>query len=295
LKKLSVLIFLILCTSYTRANHCTIKGPQELILSKQTNQHQLEENFVFNHCNQDTKSRLTRLIKDFRGSFTQRLARIELKNKNLIMSQSIKVQGLNEYLKDNLKLSKHLVIQNAKFVTTQKNHLALNEFDDLFIECEQCETMGKKTAKINARDRKGLKKQLWLKFNIATTIKVLRSIHTVKVTNKPLSIRHFEWKSIHTMKPEDYFTDLRNIRFYYANQVIKKGINLKQRSLSRAKLVYYGRPVVVQMAKGSLKLKGKAIPTSSGHLGDIISLKNSRTKKIIIGKIIDQNLVEVEL
>ena len=235
------------------------------------------------------------LIQDYSGTLDNRQLKTEMKEYEISLHQPIKIKKINNYLKKSLNLQKDLYILNTRLLSNKSSHFALDELDEVKVSCKECHTMGEKTALITIYDKKNNKHRHWIKFEVTAKVKTLSPLKAISVTNTPLQAKYFEWKNIYSQTPEKYFTDLKRIRFHKVNHIIKQNSPLLKRSLNSINLVRVGRIANIQMTNGFLKLKGQALPMRSGKIGEIISLKNTRTKKIIVGKIIDNNLVEVEI
>lgn len=249
----------------------------------------------FEHCKEAEIERTLSFIKDYRGLLTNKQINLEGGLEKIYLTDTFKITHLNDFLKKHLKTDSSFTVEKSKFVMDRKNTFSLGRFNDVFVQCDQCSTMGKKTAKVTAINTKGEKNSYWVKFHITSRIKTLVPLSTINVNNQTLSARQFQWRFISTTNPEKYYTDLKAIKFHKANQVLKRNAPLLKRSLSPARLVKVGQPAIVRMNSGTLRLKSKALPTTSGKLGDTISLRNTRTKRTLIGKVIGKNLVEVEL
>ena len=286
-------LFLILFTQQTFA--CLINAPRRVVVTRKTTSSHIRDLLTFSDCSEKKQSQFISLIRDYRGELTNRQIQAEKNLADASLKHSLTIEALEHFLQRKINKPKHLVIKNAELTTSRRPIVITTEFDEIHLECQDCHVMGNKTSRVTVIDQKNNSQQLWVKFQLATQIKALAAKDTIRITNRSLSKSMFTWKMITTTEPEAYFQNIDDIRFYKINHTIKRNSILRSRQLTPVNLVSFGSPVKTRLMSGHLHLTGRAIANKSGKIGDLVSLKNIRTKKIIIGKVIDKNLVEIEL
>lgn len=108
---------------------------------------------------------------------------------------------------------------------------------------------------------------------------------------------------------ESLRTDRRNIaelhRGYYTTpdqivgKIAKYTLNAENvitpSAVSMPKLVQRGKNVIIMAATGGIEVKMNGKAMADGHLGELIKIKNQRSQRIIQAKVIDLNLVSVDM
>lgn len=292
MKKITLFLFLAIRSLHA---DCVISPPSNLALSTKSTIEQLKKTLSHSGCDNIELRKFLSLIKDYRGLLTSRQVAREGFHKSVSLKNSFHILSLNDFIKKYIDTHKKFSIDKSTFTGTQKSLVSYDNFDDIRIQCKQCHTLGEKTARLVLIDKKGITHTHWLKFNIVSNIEAIVPTETISVNHKSLNDRLFKKKTISTMSPEVFHTDFKSLKYKMANSVLKMGSPILKRSLSAARLINVGQTVTVQLRQGNLNLKAKAIPVTSGSYGDSVTMKNQRTKKMITGKVIGKNLVEVEL
>ena len=267
---------------------CEIKAPENLIVISKN----ISPAFEFKDCSEKQKRRFINHTSDFSGLLEPRSVQLAYQ---VELSQKSQIKSLRDFLENKLIKNKNYHIRNAKVVGRSSSYLSYEEFDEVEVSCDKCDLLGKHNAKIVHTNKKGRSNTLWLSFEKVKKTRVLSSLSAQSVSHKALHIKNFEWKEIYTDKPEQFFTDISQLSFFKAVRNLNEGIYLKRNYLTPITLVKTGDIATVKLKNKGIELKGKGIAIRSGKIGDIISLKNIRTKKIIMGKVVGKNSIEAQL
>lgn len=273
---------------------CLVSTPQTLVFENKPNFQELKSHIVFKNCNDDQSNRFLNFLSDFKGNLNHHILRVELPS--ITLEKSVTISRLSDYINSRLTKPKDWKVTNLKFSHANQTLIALNKSDTLSLECNNCSHTGSKTIKgtiVNPIDNSY--KSLWFKGDLAVKTKSLVVSENIGVSNQPLSPSQLEVKTIYSKNPDRLFTNINQIVFYKLNKGKSKGEAIHYSDITPVNLVRVGQPVTILLKKNSLRLEGKATPHQSGKLGQVIRLKNNRTNKTVIGKIVDFNKVEVQL
>ncbi len=104
----------------------------------------------------------------------------------------------------------------------------------------------------------------------------------------------FEKKNINRLS-SGYFDDIKQLKGKILTQNLTRGAVLTQHHIKSPLAVKRGQSVtlIAKNAVIEVRMKGKAM--SKGAIGDRIKVKNMKSKRIIDGVIIDENLINVNL
>lgn len=233
----------------------------------------------------------TRFISNARGKLIGRhLSRIfkgEYK-KEIVFKNDIEVVSLSEYIQKNLELGDTIITRLTSLYGSASINIDGNEA--IIVDCPSCISPGERNIKIKVNA-----KTIWL----SAKVKIKKSGFVLKkdVTpfNTELTEEMIEEATAFDDGKEMLFRDAKNIRFYRPSRPLSKGKTLSIRDLVPRTLVRFNQNVDVLIKGDSLMLKTKAHARQSGKYGDTIKLYNPKTKKNLLGKVIDHNKVVVEL
>jgi flagella basal body P-ring formation protein FlgA len=272
------------------ANACLIQGADSLIVFGK----EKRVSFDAQNCTNQQIQALTDVVKESTGTLSNRylknipeLANITLKPAN------IRIRSLEEIIQNRLTLSdeKKIELIQQQF-SPEFYKLESDEFIEAY--CSDCNGEGLKNLKLVKTD--GTKREtVWVKAKILTAVKTFVSKQNVQLNFQAVNTNVFDYKTIYVSNPSEVFTNKNLFQFYRLNKSITKGHIVKTSDLTPVQLVRYGNPVKVTVKNKSLRMNLMANPLASGKLGDVIRLKNRKSKKIFFGKVIGINKVKVEL
>ncbi len=246
----------------------------------------------FLKCNNKQKEMFYNFVSSSTGYFSVQKFSRYIPNKEIQISSSFSVKNFEGYVIDKLDLPKEV---NLKFKTKFLNSsfVSLNKNQKIEVECDSCHQAGLSNIKVTVTS--GFKhKVTWVSANTLFLRKVI-----VARTNIPFSgsldKSSFEYQNVYVEDPTKLLTDISALKYYKPNRSINKNDIITINDVTRMPLVQLGRPVKVTLKNKNLSISLDANPMEVGYLGNIIKLKNMKTNKIIIGKVIDINKVEVNL
>ena len=202
-------------------------------------------------------------------------------------------------LKD--KLKRHFELGNkwsfGKLKMLNKNIvIGLNKDDTIDLNCEFCHTTGEKNISFTVYNAiKNYSKTHWVSATVYISTAVLVPKRAISPSEPQLVPSDFELKNLNVIRPEKYFTNKEKLVFYKLNKAIVSGKGLMFTDLSPVNLVSAGVPTKIILRNKTLSLESQGIPSQSGKFGEIIKLRNPKTKRVISGKVIDFNKVLVDL
>jgi len=271
---------------------CEIDVPSNIVVSSYTRKNNLKKIFKYNDCNANEKNRFLNYIIDFSGVLNPRFLKL---SQNIVINKESHIQSLEEFLITHSNLLDRQYIKKSKIVGEERGFFTFDEFDEVRVDCKQCQGLGDYRAQVTHINKKGTLRNHWVNYKVTQKENVLISKSTLTVSHASLDPTRFIWKTIYTEKPENYFTNKDQLSFFKANRNIKKGIPLLRNQVTPMNLVKYGNLTTIKMSNGKILLVGKGLALKAGKLGEIITLKNVRTKKTIMGKITGINTVEAIL
>ncbi|MCF8057995.1 MAG: flagellar basal body P-ring formation chaperone FlgA [Bacteriovoracaceae bacterium] len=290
---LKILVFINLFLSSSMA--CEVRGPKLILWDKSKTGSRPAAALSFKNCNDKDIEKIQSFTSDFEGTLSSRIFQSETGIK-VSMTNIIKIDSLESFLNDRVDKNREWRFINTSLVGTNESIVTVNEGQSINVDCSLCKNTGEKNVKIELRDPiKGSYKAFWSKGDLAAKTTALVCLDNLNVNNQPLSPRFFREKITYSTRPDQFFTSAPQTVFYKLNKAKVKGEAIHFQDLTPVNLVKMGNPVTVILRNESLSLEGSAIPGQSGRLGERIRLKNVRTQKTIIGKVIDFNKVEVEL
>jgi flagella basal body P-ring formation protein FlgA len=158
------------------------------------------------------------------------------------------------------------------------------------INCPSCSSLGKKALEIRIDQ-----KTVWANGDLKILIPILISKTVIPSTQETLSPDEFEVVKISVSNPNDYFTNIDEIKYYKLNLDINERTPLKKSNLRKKDLIKAGSPAILKLVSGGISIKSFGIPMSSGKIGEIIKVKNQKNNTVLYGKVIGENTLSVEL
>lgn len=273
---------------------CEVSGPKLLIVDKDKGAFPFHA-FNYKKCSEKAVKALENFLSDFEGHLNQRTLQAETRVSFTKVSNT-EVASLNTLLNERVTKDKSWRFVKSELTGTNTNYIAINESESMTVRCSNCSNTGLKNIKIEVRDPINSRfKAHWMTTQLAARTTALFPKDSLPVNNRALLPSQFEARTVYEVRPEQFFTDKSKLVFYKTNKPKSKGEAIRFQDLTPVNLVNMGQPVKVILKNNNLTLETSAIPSQSGKLGQRIRLKNPRTKKVIIGKVIHFNKVEVEL
>lgn len=174
--------------------------------------------------------------------------------------------------------------------------ISFNSNQRLEFDCSSCPSTGDNTIKVTTRDSLGTAQATnWVGTSVGVPVKALVATKNHRASLKPIDATGFVEKTIISTKPQSLLNKSFPVHFYKLSKNISPGETLLRSQVSPVQLVRPGTEVRVTLKDAGITINGTAQPLSYGVLGQVIKLKNTRSSRIIWGKVVDTNSVVVEL
>ncbi len=277
---------LIIFTSFSFA--CVIT-PKSTYYSYKTSEYEAD----FEQCNNEQIQQFQNLIANAEGNLSSRQYKRYVSSKNVTLKKSFKILKFKDYVIKTLKLPKDISL-DFKTAYLNSNILSINPGETLEIECDSCHQAGLSNIKVSKK--KGSKhKVTWLSANTLFLRNVIVAKKSIPYSNNTINLEHFTSKELFVEDPTQLITDIKSLKHYRLNRMVNKNQIISLSDVSKVHLVQYGKPVKAFIRRKNLHVTIDASPLENGFFGNTIKLKNIKTNKTIVGKVIDLNKVEVNL
>lgn len=277
----------------TKALCCTIKLPRLIVKDPQLSPVELE--FIHN-CEASYVEKLRNFICQNTGSFSaDAIARYtDIPASNIQLEQNLKVYNLNDFLNEHYTIGQNKSFMGSSFIGPKK-YLSLSNEHEVKVVCDNCErSLGEKNIKL-VRNNQNTEQNVWLKTTLAFEVEAFFPTKILHPTSEVLTQSTFVKKSTHTTHPQNLITDIDRIKFLQLRRVLDPNRPINKSDFIKQNLIIAGKHAQVIFKSNGINLSLKALPLSYGKFGDSVRLRNPKSNKIIIGKVIDYNTVLVEL
>ncbi|MBK23922.1 MAG: flagella basal body P-ring formation protein FlgA [Halobacteriovorax sp.] len=287
-------------SSFGNTKSCKIDSFEKIYYLPNPNGFNSKEIIKRSDCPLDVKRKFNRQIYKSSGSLTSNIINSisEIKNSGYTVELTpnrIQVINLKNEFQKQFNLRKDWTFGKLKMLN-KKSAIGLDLESSLSLSCELCHTTGEKNIALEVRNPiKGFSKTHWVQGTVFISTKALIPVRSLSASEPQLSPSLFKKELINVTRPEQYFTNIEQLVFYKLNKSLPEGTGLKFTDLTPINLVSAGIPTKVVLKSGGLVLNGTGIPSQSGKFGEIIKLRNPKTKRMIIGKVVDFNKVLVDL
>jgi flagella basal body P-ring formation protein FlgA len=254
-----------------------------------------EHIFKSGNCSKKIKNGILQKLVEVQGAIdTGVLAKMTGEQKIEISPGKVNVLSLQSMLIKNESLP-----ENYRWVTqtevTNTYVVGFDDEDEIRFSCGNCSSTGSKRLRIDKISSNGSTKSLWLAGIIQAGIEVYianRNIPAHQQLNPEVDFK----KSIYfSTTPQDYSINRNNLKYYRLSRPLTQGSPLKRNQLIPINLVRTGDMINLKLKHNNLNLTTKATAISSGKINDVVKIRNQRSGRIIQGRVIDYNRVEVEL
>ncbi|MFT6068646.1 MAG: flagella basal body P-ring formation protein FlgA [Bacteriovoracaceae bacterium] len=298
--KLTIVLALFVFVSVAHSKECSIESYDKIyyIPTKGAKNH--KSLIKDSDCPSSIQSAFISKIYQSSGLLTSKVLNYDSKFKksgyivNLIPNR-IRVSNLKDSLKEKFNLGSLWSFSKLKFVN-KLTTLGLSKEDTLSFGCEFCHTTGEKNISLVIYNPiKNYSKTYWASATVLVSTKVLVPNRSISPSEPQLTPSDFKLKSLSVTRPEKYFTNIEQLVFYKVNKPISANDGLLFTDLVPVNLVSAGTPTKIILRSKTLQVEGTAIPSQSGKFGEVIRLRNPKTKRMITGKVVDFNKVMVDL
>ena len=206
----------------------------------------------------------------------------------------MQVYNINEFLNETQRPAADKSFFASSFIGPKK-YLALTNKHQVKIVCDNCrQSVGEKNIKL-IRTQNNKDESIWLKTSLAFEVEAFFPKKVMHPTSEVLSKAAFIKRSTASTQPQNLITDIKQIKFLQLRRMLDPNKPINKTDFIKHNLIVAGRHANVVFKSDGINLSMKAIPLGYGKFGDTVRLRNTKSKKIIIGKVIDFNTVLVEL
>ncbi len=213
----------------------------------------------------------------------------------LIVPNSFTIQPISALIQKQIALPANIEVSAYKPVGMRRN-LILDRSEKMIISCDRCPLLGQRNVTINILNSSRFKRPLLGFATLLKKIKVLQSKDIVRPFQEGLNkMDLFTTTYSAVEKPDLYFSDFDNLKYYKTNKSLPQKHQLLHSDLIPINLVKPGTIANIIIKQNNLILKTKGMPQRFAHINEEVTLINSKTKKHINGKVTNFNTVLVEL
>lgn len=133
----------------------------------------------------------------------------------------------------------------------------------------------------------------WISFTLKTKVTVIKTTRAIQDISLSLHSGIIEQTEIWTESPEKYFQEIKNINFYKPTKTLNANSLILLSDVTKAQIIKSGDLLEIIYRGKSLSLSQRGYATQGGTLGDVISIKTSKSK--VSGRIISGSQAEVNL
>lgn len=247
------------------------------------------------NCTNDTKIRFLELISSASGTLRSDMVKNDFPEKVRITPRTIRINTLGTILGNRFNTYDKWVWSDIKFVSG-KSAIRLSQNEKIDFNCDFCKNLGEKSINMIVVDPiKSSNRTEWFNASLKVETTALVSNADLQVNLEGLTPGVFVKKKVLTTKPENFFTNSSKLVFYKLTRPLQKGEPLMFNHITPANLVRQGRAATIVLNNSTMSLSGKAMPLANGKIGELIQLRNPKSKKVMVGKVIDFNKVVIEL
>lgn len=287
-----VLIFILLYAMKSMASEsCTINTWNKIYTSDQGTV-DVSTLIKESDCSDSLKLKFVDAISKYEGQIPSYQLSEEIGSQVSITPKKIAIDSLDNLLRSKLNLSDKHKFNEIKGHTF--NALTLEEAEQVSVKLPNIGLGQKHIALEVTNPISGAIKKHWLSAVLKVKTKALVSKSYLSFNNSGIETDQFEIKEIYSEHPDRLFANFNQLQFHRVGRPIAQGQVVKKNDLSPLLLVRVGVPASVVYKNNNLNLSSKAVPSNSGKFGDVIRLK-TKTNKIITGRVLDFNKVEIRL
>jgi len=294
LKALTILITVLGMTPVLANGICHIKSSSRIILVD-TKKLAFSDIAKAENCSTDTQIRFLEMISSASGTLRADMIKGNFPEKVKITPRTIRINTLSSLLGTHFNTFDKWAWTDVKFVSG-KSALKLKRNEKVDFNCDFCKNLGDKSINMVVVDPiASTNKTEWFNASLKVEATALVANTDIQVNMDGLAPSSFIEKKVLTSKPENFFTNANKLVFYKLTRPLQKGEVLMFNHITPANLVRQGRAATIVLSNSTMSLSGKAMPLSNGKIGEQIQLRNLKSKKVMLGKVVDFNKVVIEL
>ncbi|MDH5580782.1 MAG: flagellar basal body P-ring formation chaperone FlgA [Bdellovibrionales bacterium] len=208
-----------------------------------------------------------------------------------IRPKKIEIIPLSFFLRKNIKIKNQDILFDNIQVLDRSFGFGLDHGEKYNIQCSNCELPGLKNISLIFKSTQ----PLWLTAQLKFKVSALVATTNISPSMRPLDKGQVELRDIFVSHPNNYFTDLKLIRFYRPSRPIVKSAPLNINDVTKVDLVRIGRPTSIILDGSGFFISSTGIPMNNGKLYQSIKIKNTKTNKVVTAEVVDFNKVKIKL
>jgi len=198
----------------------------------------------------------------------------------------------NKFINEKISLPNDGIISNIRSLD-KREVIHPSATETVTAACVNC-TNSTTTSEIKI-NLEGSSQTFWFVADILYKANILVATQNIDVMTQSLNSELFTKVSRNVQHPDQYFSNLEQLKFYKLSGTLTAGAPLETRKLVPILLVTPGIASKVIINNENLKLSSSAIPLRSGKLNEMIPLRQTKSQRTIYGRVTGANEVTVEL
>jgi flagella basal body P-ring formation protein FlgA len=243
------------------------------------------------NCTDDTKNKILQFLSAIEGRLNSRILSTSLKLKEdfLLLPKVINVYNTQALLNKQLG-DKYISFANTTSLYSNSFIGSKKSTPQVIFECKNCSQVGEKNIRFKID-----KTSTWLSSTLLKKTSGYKAKQSIPLINPVLNMNDFEKVTVNTQVKTPLFTDIKNIRFYQLTKNLSANDLLSVNNLTLKTIISRGQKIRVSIKNKNVKIETIGIAMKSGKIGDFIQVKNPKSNKITLAKVIDFNKVHIEL
>lgn len=254
--------------------------------------------FLSENCSIKTKQEITNFLTNTNGNVDLERSITELdgiEEKIQLKSGKIKVSTIEDLFNAQIFADKKFKLLEFKTVPTRAS-VKLDQSESITINCGACNQAGIFNFVIQQHNTiSGQTQKLASNATIGILSKVVVANRNIPSFYK-LDIEN-DLKEVETYvtDPGKYVSKLNDLKFMHAVRPINTGAYVENSAVRPYSLVNTGEQLKVITQFSNISIEGTGISMETGHYGQVIKLRNTKSNTIFTAKIIDKGVARIEL
>ncbi len=241
-----------------------------------------EKVFLLISQNIEDKTKVEEKLKSLKDTYSITLHHLD----------EVKIESLQQLVTKKLKDKTPYLFQE---LTNNQSNKFIYLFDpkDIEINCSNCQSLGLQSITFTSLTDKD--------FYLQFMSKALMEIQAFRVEKMISPQQTFHFNSdvtptpLFTDRPDDYFTESKNIQYYRPSRTLNTDSFLKKNDLVPITLVEQNRAVRIRYNSGNISISTQGISRENGRYGDYIQVNKKPENKLMQAQVVGPNIVEIHL
>jgi flagella basal body P-ring formation protein FlgA len=278
------IIFLLVMNLLKQSYACEIVSAPYFLKFK----NELEGVIQKSTCSEEINKRFLALLSSSEGAIKTDFLKADLQDVEKVTPSLITIKNITSLIKERCELDSSFVL---KLDESNIDSIIVLQENDIKINLNDCQSLGKKMFQVLAPT-----KTAWVTLNFQKQITTYKfKSHLMAGQGTKIDEDMVIETKITTDSPDKYLNDLSTLKFSKLTRSLQSNEAIKKNDLVSYNLIELQFPTQVILEKNGISIESYAQPMSSGKIGDVIRLRNLKTKKELAGKVIGPNKVEIVL